>query len=242
MKTHLHRFLVNKRNMFFLFSFFFLPATTTTTTRIIHSTSEKSKSCLFHEGEGKQTGQTGYNRASGYSGNARSKAGEALRYLYWLLEAWQWSTGNSTLPSLPLSFPSTPPPTTVAPRRTNKSFVDPGLVEWPSGDRQEEEEEEEENSDPEEREKQTKGWGGGDEWGGSEDRLLSDTGRACKLIERGGTRESIESTGCASLRKESGRDARYNVAASFLRFKLDSFECLGCFARVTKLIFLRCEI
>lgn len=35
--------------------------------------------------------------------NASGKPGEALRYLYWLLAAWQWSTGNSTpCPSPPL--------------------------------------------------------------------------------------------------------------------------------------------
>lgn len=91
--------------------------------------------------------------------------------------------------SSPRSFSrraSTPPPlsTTVAlrPRRTNKSFVDPGLVvEWPTDRRgggggklglQRE---------------KNKGGGGGRvvEWDESEDRLLSDTGRACKLIERG---------------------------------------------------------
>lgn len=39
--------------------------------------------------------------------NASGKPGEALRYLYWLLAAWQWSTGNSTpcpLFSVPLSL------------------------------------------------------------------------------------------------------------------------------------------
>lgn len=147
---------------------------------------------LFPEARSKTNGeQTGYNGAA-VRRTARSKAGEALRYLYWLLEAWQWSTGNSIL-CPPLSFclrgfssvhrrlPRSTGERCTRQRRTNKSFVDP---RWRDSRKRVGRTRTRANV---QRDENKRGTARGKWWverDGSEDRLLSGTGRAYKLIEK----------------------------------------------------------
>lgn len=191
-----------------LFFFFFsLPAHNT-----FHERKIQIEPFSTSAGEGKQTGQTGYN------GPATREAKLARRWGIYIgfsrPDSDLLGIRPSVLPSLlfpPSIDASSPPSTTVAPlrpRRTNKSFVDPG-----GGGMADRQARGRGKARTPKREKQR----GGRvvEWDESEDRLLSDTGRACKLIER--RRRRVD---CVQDR------ARYNMAASFPRFKLDSFECL----------------
>lgn len=173
-----------------LFFFFFsLPAHNT-----FHERKIQIEPFSTSAGEGKQTGQTGYN------GPATREAKLARRWGIYIgfsrPDSDLLGIRPSVLPSLlfpPSIDASSPPSTTVAPlrpRRTNKSFVDPG-----GGGMADRQARGRGKARTPKREKQR----GGRvvEWDESEDRLLSDTGRACKLIERRRRRVDCVHTLCA---------------------------------------------
>lgn len=173
-----------------LFFFFFFPCP-----RIIHSTSEKSKSSPFPRARGRENKRdrqvtTGQQREkqSWRGVEVFILASRGLTVIYWEFDPLSSPHSFSRRASTPPPPPRRPLP--LRPRRTNKSFVDPG-----GGGMADRQARGRGKARTPKREKQR----GGRvvEWDESEDRLLSDTGRACKLIERRRRRVDCVHTLCA---------------------------------------------